>query len=385
MNQCILPDADPCVACVRVPQSDVPEGDRNATTLNRNGSSRAAQRHCGGRLSEDAGCGPRLIFAPRPMRYWLMKSEPDEFRCWNEGGALDLPRTRSSGSSDHALLADEIRARRVLHRRSRRGAEPDHALVRGAQLSGAQLHARRDARRAIACSSSIRAAPEPGIAGIADVSAPAYPDATQFDRKSAYYDAKATREEPRWLNVDVTSGEEDPLRAARRAAERTRRLAGMRVLQRGNRLSITPVTRRRMALHHLQADAGKALGKWRDCRTTSLLRALLREPTPYTPIWLMRQAGRYLPEYNATRARAGSFLALCKSPAAGHRGHAAAARALPARRRDPVLRHPDHARRDGARAVLRRGRGAALRAHRRATRRRSRDSPCPTRTSSSHT
>jgi uroporphyrinogen decarboxylase len=48
----------------------------------------------------------------------------------------------------------------------------------------------------------------------------------------------------------------------------------------------------------------------------TLLRALLREPTPYTPIWLMRQAGRYLPEYNASRARAGSFLALCKSPAA---------------------------------------------------------------------
>ena len=46
-----------------------------------------------------------------------------------------------------------------------------------------------------------------------------------------------------------------------------------------------------------------------------LLRALAREPTPYTPIWLMRQAGRYLPEYNATRARAGSFLALAKSPA----------------------------------------------------------------------
>lgn len=44
------------------------------------------------------------------------------------------------------------------------------------------------------------------------------------------------------------------------------------------------------------------------------LRALLREPTPYTPVWLMRQAGRYLPEYNATRARAGDFLSLCKSP-----------------------------------------------------------------------
>ena len=44
------------------------------------------------------------------------------------------------------------------------------------------------------------------------------------------------------------------------------------------------------------------------------LRALLRQPTEYTPIWLMRQAGRYLPEYNATRRRAGSFLALAKSP-----------------------------------------------------------------------
>lgn len=46
----------------------------------------------------------------------------------------------------------------------------------------------------------------------------------------------------------------------------------------------------------------------------TFLRALLREPTDYTPIWLMRQAGRYLPEYNATRARAGSFLGLAKQP-----------------------------------------------------------------------
>ena len=44
------------------------------------------------------------------------------------------------------------------------------------------------------------------------------------------------------------------------------------------------------------------------------LRSLLREPVPYTPVWLMRQAGRYLPEYNATRARAGSFLGLAKNP-----------------------------------------------------------------------
>jgi uroporphyrinogen decarboxylase len=45
-----------------------------------------------------------------------------------------------------------------------------------------------------------------------------------------------------------------------------------------------------------------------------LLRALLREPTPRRPIWLMRQAGRYLPEYRATRTRAGNFLAMCTNP-----------------------------------------------------------------------
>ena len=49
-------------------------------------------------------------------------------------------------------------------------------------------------------------------------------------------------------------------------------------------------------------------------RNDTILRALLREPTPYTPIWIMRQAGRYLPEYNATRKRAGSFLGLAKNP-----------------------------------------------------------------------
>jgi uroporphyrinogen decarboxylase len=49
-------------------------------------------------------------------------------------------------------------------------------------------------------------------------------------------------------------------------------------------------------------------------RNDTFIRALLRQPTPYTPVWIMRQAGRYLPEYNQTRARAGSFLELCRNP-----------------------------------------------------------------------
>lgn len=49
-------------------------------------------------------------------------------------------------------------------------------------------------------------------------------------------------------------------------------------------------------------------------KNDTLLRALLKQPVEYTPIWLMRQAGRYLAEYNQTRARAGNFLALCKNP-----------------------------------------------------------------------
>ena len=82
--------------------------------------------------------------------------------------------------------------------------------------------------------------PEPGIAGIVEVSALAYPDATQFDKKSPYYDPKSTREAPRWFNVDVKFVEKTrlvPLAEMRAHPE----LAQMRTLQRGNRLSITPV------------------------------------------------------------------------------------------------------------------------------------------------
>ena len=51
-----------------------------------------------------------------------------------------------------------------------------------------------------------------------------------------------------------------------------------------------------------------------ELKNDTFLRALLRQPVDYTPVWMMRQAGRYLPEYRATRARAGSFMDLCRNP-----------------------------------------------------------------------
>ena len=83
--------------------------------------------------------------------------------------------------------------------------------------------------------------PEPGIAGLAEVASTAYPDATQFDKKSKYYDEASKREEPRWQHVDVKLVRKTRLLslAEMRAAPS---LESMVVLKRGNRLSITPVT-----------------------------------------------------------------------------------------------------------------------------------------------
>jgi predicted RNA-binding protein with PUA-like domain len=82
---------------------------------------------------------------------------------------------------------------------------------------------------------------EPGVAGIAEVSAEAYPDATQFDPASPYYDPKSERDKPRWLHVDVRHVATTPLLSLKAMRARPA-LAGMRLLRPGNRLSITPVT-----------------------------------------------------------------------------------------------------------------------------------------------
>jgi predicted RNA-binding protein with PUA-like domain len=83
--------------------------------------------------------------------------------------------------------------------------------------------------------------PEPGVAGIAEVASAAYPDATQFDAQSDYFDGKSKADDPRWLHVDVKLVRKTPLLALARMREAPS-LASMQVLRRGNRLSITPVT-----------------------------------------------------------------------------------------------------------------------------------------------
>jgi predicted RNA-binding protein with PUA-like domain len=82
---------------------------------------------------------------------------------------------------------------------------------------------------------------EPGIVGLAEVASTAYPDHTQFEPDSHYYDPKATQETPRWMMVDVRIRKKTRLLSL--AEMRTMpELSGMVLLQRGSRLSITPVT-----------------------------------------------------------------------------------------------------------------------------------------------
>ena len=140
------------------------------------------------------------------MRYWLMKSEPDE--C----------------SIDDVLAAP--------------GATVPWSGVRNYQARNFMRDAMRVGDGVLYFHSSCA---EPGIAGVAEVASTCYPDATQFDRRSPYYDPKSLRAAPRWLNVDVRA-----LRKTRLVGlaelRRQRALAAMWVLRAGNRLSITPVS-----------------------------------------------------------------------------------------------------------------------------------------------
>ena len=139
------------------------------------------------------------------MRYWLMKSEPDEF------GIDDLAKAPKKSTAWFGVR--NYLARNYMRDQMQLG---DQVLF---------YHSSCEV---------------PGIAGIAEVSKPAYPDETQFDKKSPYYDPKATRDKPRWVHVDVKFVKKTrlvPLSELRGYKQ----LAKMPLLQRGNRLSITPV------------------------------------------------------------------------------------------------------------------------------------------------
>lgn len=84
----------------------------------------------------------------------------------------------------------------------------------------------------------------PGVAGIAEVASASYPDPTAFDPKSKYFDPKSDSEKPRWMLVDVKYQSDLKHLVSLQEMKAMPELEAMRVLQRGCRLSITPVTKR---------------------------------------------------------------------------------------------------------------------------------------------
>jgi len=147
-----------------------------------------------------------FIVRGEAMRYWLMKSEPDEV------------------SFDDVLAAP--------------GRTVAWFGVRNYQARNFMRDAMQAGDGVLFYHSSCAV---PGVAGIAQVASGPYPDASQFDSAGKYFDPKATREQPRWISVDVKAVEQGrylPLSEMRAIPE----LEDMVLLQKGSRLSISPVT-----------------------------------------------------------------------------------------------------------------------------------------------
>ena len=138
------------------------------------------------------------------MNYWLMKSEPDEFSI------DDLARKKTEPWSG----VRNYQARNYL-RQMRAG---DGVLFYHSSCA------------------------EPGVVGIATVATAAYPDPTQFDPKSDYFDAKATRSAPRWSLVDVKFKRKLKRTIALTELKDRKELQGLALIRPGNRLSVLPVT-----------------------------------------------------------------------------------------------------------------------------------------------
>ncbi len=139
------------------------------------------------------------------MRYWLMKTEPDEFSI------------------------DDL---------SKKKAEP---------WTGVRNYQARNFMREMKAGDGVlfyhSSCEIPGVAGIAEVAEIAYPDPTQFDKKSDYYDAASKREEPRWSLVDVKFKRKLKRVIPLSELKDRNELEGFALLARGNRLSVLPVTK----------------------------------------------------------------------------------------------------------------------------------------------
>ena len=141
--------------------------------------------------------------AKRGTKYWLMKSEPDVY---------SIDDLRRDGTECWEGVRN-YQARNFM----REMAEGDLALF---------YHSN---------------AKPPGVAGVCRISCEAYPDHTQFDQKSNYYDAKSNEEEPRWSMVDVQFVERFDEVVPLETLKNDSTLQGMRVIQKGSRLSVQPV------------------------------------------------------------------------------------------------------------------------------------------------
>ncbi|MEO9214319.1 MAG: EVE domain-containing protein [Rhodanobacter sp.] len=138
------------------------------------------------------------------MKHWLMKSEPDAFSI------DDLKRKRTEAWDG----VRNYQARNFM----RDSMRPDDKVF--------FYHSN--------CA-------EPGIAGIAEVASDAYPDPSQFDSKSKYFDPKSSREEPRWMLVDVKFVKKLKRTISLEELKADNTLAEMPLLRKGNRLSVMPV------------------------------------------------------------------------------------------------------------------------------------------------
>lgn len=141
------------------------------------------------------------------MRYWLFKSEPDVF------GIDHL--AKMPGKKDHWDGIRNYQARNLIRDEMHKGD------------LGFFYHS---------------SCPVPGIVGTVSITSEAYPDHTAMDPKSQYYDPKATVENPRWFMVDVRYKKKFKQIITLETLKSTSKLKDMRLVQRGNRLSVMPVT-----------------------------------------------------------------------------------------------------------------------------------------------